>query len=59
VTKVTFCGLLIFIQFFLAIILAPIKGSKDLDDNLVSKKPLNEKCGSLAWHLGLENVDFC
>ena len=30
----------------------PIKGSKDSDDSLVSKKNWSEKIGSLDWHLG-------
>jgi len=29
----------------------PIKGSKDSDDNLVSKKNTSEKIGPLDWHL--------
>ena len=34
----------------------PIKGSKDSDDNLVSKKTLSHKIGSLIWRPGLGKV---
>jgi len=32
-----------------------IKGFKDADDHLVSKKILNQKNGSLAWRTGPDN----
>jgi len=34
----------------------PIKGSKDSDDNLVSKKTLSQKIGSLLWRPGSGKV---
>ena len=36
----------------------PMIGCKDLDDSLVSKKPLTQNNGSLACRQGPENEDF-